>query len=94
MASFFGSGTAQGKAAEATLDALTKHAERPELVDRIAAYRRNLFKSLKKRGLTSEQALEITLVTPIPSLRRWRCREGGVPANRLAAELMLRCSQR
>jgi hypothetical protein len=60
---------AQAKAAEASLDLLTKYAERPEVADRIAAYKKNLFESLKKRGFTSEQALQITLVTPLPSVR-------------------------
>jgi hypothetical protein len=41
---------AQTKASEASLEMFTKYAERLEVADRIAKYKRNLFDALKKQG--------------------------------------------
>lgn len=59
--------SAMGKMTEAMLEAQLKVAERPETAERVAAFKRNLFDALVKKGFTSAQAMQITLATTIPS---------------------------
>lgn len=53
--------------ADAVLDAELKFAERPETAVRMAAFKRNLYEALLKKGFTADQAMQITLHTPLPS---------------------------
>lgn len=52
---------------DAVLDAELKFAERPDAAVRIAAFKRNLYDALIKRGFTADQAIQIVLNTPLPS---------------------------
>ena len=56
-----------GRMTEVTIEAQLKVAERPETADRIAAFKKNLYDALLKKGFTGEQAMQITLVTSPPS---------------------------
>ncbi len=56
-----------GRMAEVTIEAQLKLAAMPETAERIAAFKRNLFEQLQKKGFTPAQALQITLSTQLPS---------------------------
>ena len=56
-----------GRMTEVTIEAQLKVAERPETADRIAAFKRNLYDALLKKGFSGEQAMQITLATSPPS---------------------------
>lgn len=55
------------KMAEATIDAQLKLAALPETAERVAAFKKNLYDQLQKKGFTPAQALQLTLGTPIPA---------------------------
>lgn len=52
---------------EVQLEAQLKVAERPETAERIAAFKKNLFDALRRKGFTPEQSLQIINATPVPS---------------------------
>ncbi len=56
-----------GRMTEVTIEAQLKVAERPETADRIAAFKRNLYEALLKKGFSGEQAMQITLATSLPA---------------------------
>jgi hypothetical protein len=53
--------------ADAVLDAELRFAERPDTANRIAAFKRNLYEALMRKGFTAEQSMQIVLQTPVPS---------------------------
>lgn len=54
------------KTSEETAEAQFRIAERPETAERIAAFKKNLYEALRKKGFTAEQALELTVATSMP----------------------------
>lgn len=52
---------------EVQLEAQLKVAERPETAERIAAFKKNLFDALRRKGFTAEQSLQIINSTPWPA---------------------------
>lgn len=56
-----------GRMTEAMIEAQLRVGERPETAQRLAVFKRNLFEALLKAGFSSEQALQITLATSLPS---------------------------
>jgi hypothetical protein len=56
-----------GRMTEVTIEAQLKVAARPETAERVATFKKNLFDQLQKKGFSPEQALQITLSTPVPS---------------------------
>jgi hypothetical protein len=52
---------------EVQLEAQLKLAERPETAERIAAFKKNLFDALRKKGFTAEQSMQIVNSTALPS---------------------------
>jgi len=56
-----------GKMTEAMLEAQLKVAEKPETAEKVAAFKKNLFDALVRKGFTSAQAMQITLATAMPS---------------------------
>jgi hypothetical protein len=52
---------------EAMLEAQLKVAERPETADMVAAFKKNLYEALMKKGFSPEQAMQLTLATAMPS---------------------------
>ncbi len=56
-----------GRMTEVTIGAQLKLAAMPETAERIAAFKKNLFDQLQKKGFTPDQALQITMSTPLPS---------------------------
>jgi hypothetical protein len=56
-----------GKMTEVILEAQLKVAERPETAERVAAFKKNLYEALLKKGFNTEQAMQITLETAPPS---------------------------
>jgi hypothetical protein len=57
------------RTAEAQLNGQLKIAERPETAERIASFKKNLFESLRKKGFTAEQSMQIVVATALPGLR-------------------------
>lgn len=56
-----------GPMTEAVIEAQLNLLARPEAAERIAAFKRQLFDALVKKGFSSEQALQIVLTTALPS---------------------------
>jgi hypothetical protein len=56
------------KMAEVQLESQLKVAEKPATAERIAAFKKNLFDALRKKGFTAEEALQITVSTGLPSV--------------------------
>jgi hypothetical protein len=56
-----------GPIAEATINAQTAIAAKPETAERIAAFKKNLYDALLKKGFTAAQALQIVVATNLPS---------------------------
>jgi hypothetical protein len=56
-----------GRMTEIIIEAQLKVAERPETAERIAAFKKNLYDALLKKGFKAEQAMQITLATAPPS---------------------------
>lgn len=56
-----------GPMMDASVDAQLKTAARPETAERIATFKKNLYDSLVKRGFKADEALQITVSTPIPA---------------------------
>ncbi|MDB5756069.1 MAG: hypothetical protein JWR56_2497 [Massilia sp.] len=56
------------RALETQLNAQLKVAERPETAERIASFKKNLFDSLRKKGFTAEQSMQIVIAMPLPSI--------------------------
>jgi hypothetical protein len=52
---------------ETQLNTQLKVAERPETAERIAAFKKNLFEALRRKGFTAEQSFQIMATTPIPA---------------------------
>jgi hypothetical protein len=57
----------EARTVEAVIDAQLRLAERPETAARVAAFKRNLYEALLKKGFTGDQAMQITIATPLPS---------------------------
>ncbi len=51
---------------QAQIEVQLAAAARPETAERIAAFKRNLYEALLKKGFTQQQAVEITVATPLP----------------------------
>ncbi len=58
---------AMGRMMEIMIDTQLAVAERPETATRLAAFKKNLFDALVKRGFSSSQAFQIVLSTGIPT---------------------------
>lgn len=58
---------AMGPMTEAVIEAQLNSAAKPDTAERIAAFKRNLYDALMKRGFKAQEALQIVLVTPPPS---------------------------
>ena len=56
-----------GRVVDATIEAQLRIAERPETAARIATYKRNLYEALLKKGFTGDQAIQLTIATPLPA---------------------------
>jgi hypothetical protein len=56
-----------GRMTEVMLEAQLKVAERPETADMVAAFKKNLYEALMKKGFSPEQAMQLTLATAMPS---------------------------
>lgn len=56
-----------GPMTEAVIEAQLNLLARPEAAERIAAFKRQLFDALVKKGFSSEHALQIVLTTALPS---------------------------
>lgn len=56
-----------GPMTEAVMEAQLNVAARPEAAERLAAFKKNLFDALVKKGFTPEQALQIVLTTQLPA---------------------------
>jgi hypothetical protein len=54
------------KMTDATIAAQLNAAAKPETAERIAAFKRNLYDALRKKGFTTAEALQIVLSTPLP----------------------------
>ena len=55
-----------GKMTEVMIDAQLNAAARPETAERMAAFKKNLYDALLKKGFTQDQALQITVATALP----------------------------
>ena len=56
-----------GPMTEAVIEAQLNSAAKPETAERIAAFKRNLFDALVKKGFKEQEALQIVFVTSPPS---------------------------
>ncbi len=56
-----------GPMTDAVIEAQLTSAAKPETAERIAAFKRNLYEALIKKGFTQQQSLQIVLVTSPPS---------------------------
>ncbi|HEV2702046.1 MAG TPA: hypothetical protein VGV09_10475 [Steroidobacteraceae bacterium] len=56
-----------GRMAEARILAQLKIAEKPETAESIAAFRRNLYDALLRKGFKPAEALQIVLATGLPA---------------------------
>lgn len=56
-----------GPMTEAVIDAQTLIAAKPETAERIAAFKKNLYDALLKKGFNQQQALQIVIATSAPS---------------------------
>ena len=56
-----------GRMAEVMIEAQLKIAAQPETATSIAAFKRNLYLELQKKGFSSQEALQITLATALPT---------------------------
>ena len=56
-----------GRMTEVILEAQLKVAERSETAERVAAFKKNLYEALLKKGFNAEQAMQITLASAPPS---------------------------
>jgi hypothetical protein len=56
-----------GRMAEASIETQLRIAERPETAARVATYKRNLYEALLKKGFSGDQAIQLTIATPLPS---------------------------
>lgn len=55
------------KMSEAQLDTQLTMAERPETAERVAAFKKNLFDALRRKGFTVEESIRIVVGTPLPT---------------------------
>jgi len=55
---------------EAQLNAQLRVAERPETAERVASFKKNLFDALRKKGFTAEQAMQVVVSTPLPTVSK------------------------
>ena len=58
--------------AQAMVDGTLKALERPEIIDRLAAFTRHYYEALIKQGFTKDEALQIVAGVGIPALRTTR----------------------
>lgn len=59
----------EGRGTEAAIEAQLRIAERPETAARIATFKRNLYEALLKKGFSGDQAIQLTIATPLPSMQ-------------------------
>lgn len=64
---------APGASTLAAIQAQLEVAARPETAERLAAFKRNLYEALLKKGFNGQDAMQIVIATPLP---------GAVPAPR------------
>ncbi|MGZ5199617.1 MAG: hypothetical protein ACXWC4_07570 [Telluria sp.] len=55
------------KMMEAMINAQVRAAAKPEVADATAAFKRNLYDALRKKGFTAQEALQIMIATPLPA---------------------------
>jgi molecular chaperone GrpE (heat shock protein) len=55
------------KMMEAMINAQARAAAKPEVAEGAAAFKRNLYDALRKKGFTAAEALQITVATPLPA---------------------------
>ena len=60
-------GPMMGRMAESMIQVQLKIAAQPETASAVAAFKKNLFDALQKRGFTAEQALQIVVATGLPA---------------------------
>ena len=56
-----------GPMTEAVIEAQLNSAAKPETAERIAAFKRNLYEALLKKGFNGQDAMHIVIATPLPS---------------------------
>jgi hypothetical protein len=56
-----------GPMTEASINAQTMIAAKPETAERVASFKRNLYDALLKKGFNAEQALQIVIATNPPA---------------------------
>ena len=56
-----------GPMTEAVIEAQLNAAAKPETAERIAAFKRNLYEALLKKGFNGLDAMHIVVATPMPS---------------------------
>jgi len=60
--------SAIGPMAEAVIETELTLGAKPETAERLAAFKRNLFEALIKKGFTAKEALQIVIATSPPSV--------------------------
>lgn len=60
--------SAVGPMAEAVVETELALGAKPETAERVAAFKRNLFEALIKKGFTAKEALQIVIATSPPSV--------------------------
>ena len=56
-----------GPMTEAVIEAQLNSAAKPETAERIAAFKRNLYEALLKKGFNGQDAMHIVIATSLPS---------------------------
>lgn len=56
------------KMMDAMINLQARAAARPEVAEGAAAFKRNLYDALRKKGFTAQEALQITIATPLPAV--------------------------
>lgn len=59
--------SAIGPMTQAAIDAQLASAAKPETAERLAAFKRNLFEALTKKGFNAQEALQIVIATSPPN---------------------------
>ena len=58
---------AMARMTEAMIEVQLNAAAKPETAQRVAAFKRSLYEALLKSGFTQDQAMQITVSTPLPA---------------------------